>query len=374
MRRLFANALAGACALASACQGSGTVGDLTLTLSSTISETTRTSIQQLVVSTSGLATTTVSYPLAHPFADHRQERLVVRASSGGMLNVQATALDNSGMPVAVGQTSMQLVAGKTIGFQLTLAAPGAPPPDGGPDLADLAGADLAGADLAGADLAGADMATGLVCAAGTFCDDFETGDISRWNLGATQMNGTVMPDKQHAHSGIWSLKAHLQPLGVGASGQAEVVEKKPPPPSSSFWMKMYVYLPTLPGNTESQLVEISSTPPSQGLALGQINRAPSLYDDIGGTIRSTPTTMGTFPKDQWVCLLWHVSTAAPQQMDVTLGTTSLTDLHLMEPTTNTPALDNIAVGLGAYSLTAAQPAVDVWIDDVLISPTAITCP
>src|SRR5581483_3045604 len=89
------------------CGGDGLV-DLTIALDPAVPDATVAQIRSLTMDVTGLETTTVSDPLAAPFAANREERVVVRSPAGGAVTLAITARDGSGAPLAFGQVSFTL--------------------------------------------------------------------------------------------------------------------------------------------------------------------------------------------------------------------------------------------------------------------------
>jgi hypothetical protein len=120
--------------------------DLTLVADASISDAALAAARSLDVAAGGADQGHRVYPLAHPFADHRQERLIYRPGAhAGTLVLTATVSDAAGNVLGSGTTSVALHDGQTMLATLTLSAGGprgdlgAPADLGVPDLAvDLA--------------------------------------------------------------------------------------------------------------------------------------------------------------------------------------------------------------------------------------------
>jgi hypothetical protein len=151
--------------LLNACAQSSSQVDLTVVADSSLSDAMVTSVHTLNFSVDGAETAMASYPLAHPFADARQERVVYKVhAAAGMITFMVDALDSSGDTVATGATTVTLGSGGEIPATVTLSVPGTGS-DGGPSPPDLS----VPPDLDGAC---AHLSEGATCAPSNSCNDF----------------------------------------------------------------------------------------------------------------------------------------------------------------------------------------------------------
>jgi hypothetical protein len=105
--------------------------DLTVVAGTAVPDAALGTMQTLSFAVAGVETAYASYPLAHPFADHREERVVYqpRAHSGDVtFTVQAS--DGNGAPVASGSTTVTLATG-AVAAMVELSPGGT---SSGPDL------------------------------------------------------------------------------------------------------------------------------------------------------------------------------------------------------------------------------------------------
>lgn len=122
-----------------------------------------------------------------------------------------------------------------------------------PDSASRDDVDLAGADLAGADLSTRndfDLAPGWsACpASAIFCEDFERGDLSRWD-GARRSGGTIAVDGVAPHRGRFAL--HVTTSGRDFAYVARRLDA-----SGALYARFYVY-PVSVGDDELSLAALS---------------------------------------------------------------------------------------------------------------------
>jgi hypothetical protein len=124
-------------------------------------------LHMLVFSVSGTETASASYPLAHPFADKRQERVVYNShAQSGALLFTVDAMDSIGNMLAGGQVPVALTSGGAISATVTIEENFVPPDLAAPvDLRSIP-LDFAAPDLTlPFDLSGAcaGQADGTVC-------------------------------------------------------------------------------------------------------------------------------------------------------------------------------------------------------------------
>lgn len=153
--------------LGAGCGGSSRVVDLTIAVDSALPPELVASLVRLDLEVDGAERAQASYPLTHPFASGRQERVVYHPLAlSGALGILAIARDQAGMGIAGGETQVVLPASGAVSATVILTTDG--PGTGGSDLgpSDLGISDLASPDFAGA-CAGLDA--GALCGAGDAC-------------------------------------------------------------------------------------------------------------------------------------------------------------------------------------------------------------
>ena len=83
----------------------------------------------------------------------------------------------------------------------------------------------------------------LPCAAnGFFCDDFETGDLSRWTTSYLSPTVTLDVEKTNVSSGHFALDANVPAMPTGGA-IAAAVEQFPPLSTGTFAVRAWFYLP-----------------------------------------------------------------------------------------------------------------------------------
>jgi hypothetical protein len=396
MNRLFALTLA----LAGCNQDSATV-NLTIGVDSRVPVATIARLRSLTFDVSGVEMTSVSDPLTHPFADG-QERVLVRSTVSGFVTLTVTARDESGTPLLSGSLSFNLNVG-TVSRQLVTLFAYVPPGDGAmssdmampadgpmpmqgdmalpptadmamPPVSDLAmpNPDLAKPpvfDLAmppNTDLAKPPCATGVV-----FCDNFESGTIDPtvWTQ-AVQKGGTVAIDNTVSHSGQYSVHFTTGAVAMGGTSSSFIKEKVSQIGNTqNFHVRAWYLIPSTQSKTIARLISADQTSTAKNVTVDIDNDLISMFNAFNGSSYDTSFSPNV-PLDTWTCIEWEVDVATPFDLNIKIDTIVALD---RTPATHTPLIDQLEFGLGVYSSTAAQPALEAWVDDIIVDKNPIGC-
>jgi hypothetical protein len=202
------------------------------------------------------------------------------------------------------------------------------------------------------------------------CDNFEADNFSAvWTPrpGASVDFGT-------AHGGAHS--AHFQ-LGALTAGQMSYVQigqsSTLPLGDTTFYVRAWVRMGSLPAaGNGMELITAEQTGGANEDAVFVHTTTLDLYEQWtdGGQ-----ATLAPAPTNTWFCVLWTVTrdTGAngSQALGGDVGPITLTNV----PTDGTPAIDRMGFGIGFASpnVSNPQPAMEMWIDDIIISSTPVTC-
>lgn len=335
-------------------------------------------------------------------------RLIVRPLDPSLPDprVQIDGLDASGKLVSQVASRMHLAAGQQTVLQLVLDQPlpdsdhdGVPdviddcpdvydpdqlcstvPPDGAaPDLTstiDLAGADLAGVDLARLDLASVDLTSvtdgpppdlsrGKPCpTSNLFCDDFETGDTSKWSSSSIKSPATLAVDQTQVWGGLYSLDATAP--SSGGSTNAFLAKSFNNLAPVTLAARMYVRtLPSQPAFTLFLGLFVGTNGYSVGVD-GSGNWVVSQNQGASPDVHSSTPV----PGNQWVCLemVLDFPAAGYPAGHVRVYTDGTKILDFIPATLSFP--NELDVGLVRAPGTAASKA---WVDDVALALSPIGC-
>jgi hypothetical protein len=209
------------------------------------------------------------------------------------------------------------------------------------------------------------------CAAGLLlCDLFDGPiDTTTWTV-----YGDVQPDTAIKRRGASSLRMHIAAVGpdteigsyVGVAGT--LITSHP-----TLWLRAWMRMSALPISTNAlELISLQRAGSSGNFVFSRAANT-QLYHQFDN--RSASAGVG-LPLDTWFCLVWRVTVATNN-----LGSSDLTSdvvpmIAISSSTTQGPQAVNFA-GFGPFfsasNVDVAQPAITVWIDDVIIHDQAVSC-
>ncbi len=303
--------------------------------------------------------------------------LVQKIPSGPGLRLQMDGLDTAGDLISQAAQSINPLAGSENRLTLTLTTP-LPDSDGDgvPDVIDDCPAepdpdqkcpdrahDMAG-DLAPHDLASkSDSAVApIVCPSDALlCDDFETGDTSKWNSGIEAPSGTlgVKVDGVLPRSGKFSLHATASKSDLSGSWFRTLDENfnmLQPPFALRVWIQT-----TQPLNNYTLAAAFYSG--DLTLSVGGDDDALFVVDEdfTSNTLDHSTTT--AVPVGRWVCVeLVHDGTM------IHLYTDSV-ERVAFTPSITTP-YDSMSLGLVRWP---ANHDAEIFFDDVVVAKSQVGC-
>ena len=202
------------------------------------------------------------------------------------------------------------------------------------------------------------------------CDGFEGPLTATWS-----MDPGVSIDPSVAHRGASSVHFQSPALAVGQQGYFRIFNSTVLPLADSpLYVRAFFRFGGLPAGTNA--MELIAADQNGGPNFGDFLflKAASLvvyeqFDDFSNPAPTAP------PLGTWICTLWTVVRDTGKSGSITLdgdlGATSITGVT----TDGTPPLSFFSFGIGysGTNVSVAQPAMDVWMDDLIVSPTAVTC-
>jgi hypothetical protein len=216
-----------------------------------------------------------------------------------------------------------------------------------------------------------DSTQSSVCDAAALCDGFEGSDVdAAWSkLGAVSLDDTF------AHNGSQSVHLHVDAVAAGGQGEARITNStllaSTPGP---LWIRAWIRLGALPaGNNHMELIcTEQSSSPFYGDCVFVYSDATALYTQFSGmSMQGDPP-----PVLPWFCYVWQIERSTTSgDMHLTSDVVPSIDLLGQQTDSATNPVDTIAIGAAFYSgnTPTAQPALEVWIDDVIVSTSPVTC-
>ncbi|HET9955876.1 MAG TPA: hypothetical protein VFQ61_15305 [Polyangiaceae bacterium] len=269
---------------------------------------------------------------------------------------------------------------------------GGTPASGGASVASGGGATNGGATNGGAmTSSGGSTGTSDPCKGALICDDFEAytdRPAGPWKLSTN--NGTVAIDTTRHASGSKSVK--FSTTGANSYQRAYIgIEGTPFPLSgNAFYGRMLIYV-TQAANDGVHWTMIQADGPvaAQGVTNAQVRyggqhmqRLMANYDSAGKKSDCWKHSQTKMPEGKWACMQWYFDGASNTQKfwldgaaidDLTVTGTGEGCLnHDLNDTWYFPqSFEKAYVGWESYQKDDAR---EVWIDDVALGLTQISCP
>lgn len=282
------------------------------------------------------------------------------------LCVEIDALDDAGNPVGGGAATVTLRAHGTASTTITLDNPAAgcaQPPD---DLGINEAADMAtppNADLA---TKPPDLAAIQICPAGSiFCDDFETGNFSKWTTASVKQDaGSIGVQSTTKAHGTHAMKA----LANGTVGNDEYAdaEKDFTPTAPPLAIRANVYFPTTLQHFDHVIAIYESNGSTNAFAIGGDNSGNWVIAENESMAGDHENDMVPTGAGQWHCVELVIDAAGMVTMFVdnhkiigpfARATTGITYSQLLVGVVRSVDTDYVA-----------------YIDDVAVGPSRLYCP
>ena len=294
-------------------------------------------------------------------------------SSVSQLCVQVDGLDDSGNIIVDGAANVQLATHRTTHATVSLSTGGASCADIVPDDLSMGGpVDMAGGGGGGGggglvDMATPrDLATIPICPAGTiFCDDFETGNFSKWNTATVKQDaGSIGVQSTTKAHGTYAMKA----LANGSSGNDQYAdaEKDFTPTAPPLAIRANVYFPTTLTHFDHVIALYENGSSNNAFAIGGDNNGNWVIAENESLVPDHTSDMVPTGSGKWYCLELVIDAAGK--------VTFFVDNHqLIGPfprATTGISYSSLLVGV-VRSVDADYVA---YIDDVAVGPSRLYCP
>jgi hypothetical protein len=217
---------------------------------------------------------------------------------------------------------------------------------------------------------GSDAGVEPACLASyAICDGFEGSELEPvWTVSS---NATL--DATVAHRGVQSLHVHTDAIAANDGVNLGVVE------SSTFgdaaapiYIRAFVRLGSIPVD-HMGVIEVSQTATGAPNTDGVFETATGLvvYSQFTET---SYETMFQPALDAWTCLVFEIIRAADSTGKLTLTGDDSGELDNVQ-TDGTPPLGALQLGIAFANSTDTdfQPALDLWIDDVIVANALVSC-
>lgn len=213
------------------------------------------------------------------------------------------------------------------------------------------------------------------CSRFAVCDGFEgAGFDPIWQTGAN-----VSIDSTHVHRGAQAAHTHVDALTTGMEGysmfgELETLSASQEP--TTFYVRAWYYLSALPAGTnrmEAIAIEPIASNPTADYTFIHPD-AVVLYTQSDDRSRMGAVAA---PVNTWFCLDMKVTRDTGNAGELALTSDAVPSITLgnakTDSTTTPIKFVFFGIGCAATNVDNAQPAVDAWIDDVIVDPAPVTC-
>jgi hypothetical protein len=205
------------------------------------------------------------------------------------------------------------------------------------------------------------------CTGSELCSDFENG------TGLWMADPMVTIDTTRAHRGLQSVHVHSPAFGVATDSYHSLYESATVTANiNPFYVRAWLWLSALPATNNAMELITAERPGSAGDYVFVHSDRTAVYSQYDTTIMNTTTLI---PTGGWFCLVWKVTrdTGTAGRLDLT-GDVTVSLVGSKTDSSATP-MQYVTIGLGysGTNVATAQPAQDLWIDDVIVAGTAVTC-
>lgn len=204
------------------------------------------------------------------------------------------------------------------------------------------------------------------------CDGFEAPaiDTSVWFV-----DPLVTRDTSVAHRGSASVRMHINALTAGQGVTTALTETRTlAGPAVDIWVRAWFRLSALPAamNEMEVLAMEQTSSPFDGNYVFVLSDQVGIYS-YDGLYAGTQLAL---PLDTWFCVLWRVRRSTTNGGIIEVEGDLFDQLSMMNgQTEGVPPLGALRVGISFAdaNVVAPQPPLDVWVDDVIIHSTPVTC-
>ena len=202
------------------------------------------------------------------------------------------------------------------------------------------------------------------------CDGFEAAAIDT----ATWMpEASITLDSTRAHRGDQSLHVHTPAFGANTSSYITLGETKTLAGSSTFWVRGWFWLSALPAAGNGMELIAASSAGTGGNFVFVFSDSTHLYTQYGNASWTDPSTV---PVGSWFCVVFEIvrATTATGRLEMS-GDVTMVDLPNVVTDSASNPMSTVEFGMGFANdnTPSAQPALDLWIDDVIVDGAPLTC-
>jgi hypothetical protein len=217
------------------------------------------------------------------------------------------------------------------------------------------------------------------------CDGFESGSMlgSVWHA-STDAQQTLTVETTKPFRGSWSLHAHVDQLSTGVYISSSIKETSTFAVDQGLYYRAYYWLANVPGVSNVYLMNAGSSAAGQSASGGMGISGDAFNDGIQNTGTSndystqSPQMMQT---GAWVCIETEINTLSPalglmQVWSCPMNGTTCQGGGEATPVsglTGTADIDQVVSMEFGLGYTGPTPAVDLYIDEIVVSTSFVSC-
>lgn len=208
---------------------------------------------------------------------------------------------------------------------------------------------------------------------GLLCDPFEGTWSGDWSTDRAPASSIIEIDASRPYRGGAAAHFHTDAVAMRGRALATLLEERTEKPTApaELWLRAFVLLssPASPP-TVTLLSRAQAQAPFHAVTLGLQAGRLTLSSELAPSRTTSATDL---PTGRWVCLELAIVGGVPGELRVRLDGTEVSDLHRTEATQATPPFGDVEVGLTIAADAGAQPALDLWVDELLIDTRETHC-
>ncbi|HEY5952524.1 MAG TPA: hypothetical protein VIV40_43795 [Kofleriaceae bacterium] len=202
------------------------------------------------------------------------------------------------------------------------------------------------------------------------CDGFEgpSIDSSTW-----MVDPMIAIDTTRAHRGASSLHVHAQAFAAGQGSYTSLFETKTlVSGATTFWVRGWFWLSALPAPGNGMELITAERPGSAGDYVFVFSNRTSVYSQFD---LSSQEAMVAVPAASWFCVVFKIvrSTTASGALEASGDIPPLALTGVITDAAQPMTQVTLGMGFASSNVLTAQPALDLWIDDVIVHTSPLTC-
>lgn len=201
------------------------------------------------------------------------------------------------------------------------------------------------------------------------CDGFEKTTLAPW---WTPSTAGVALDATVAHRGTQSLHLHVDDVPANEGANAIVTETTTfLAASTTIYVRAFARMSAIPDDHLGLIETDQTTAMPDGDGVFATSSGLTVFSQFSEASMDT----GFTPMDgAWTCLVWTVVRATDATGSLALDGDATATLANVQ-TDGDPPIDEMELGIQLAGPTdmVLQPAIDVWIDDVIVAVSPLTC-